>query len=166
MPRTRSISLVFAATFAAAFFVSCAQPPPAAPPDNRAADAAAVQKTDEDWSKTAQTKNVDSWMAFYTDDAVLLPPDAPIATTKDAIRKGIGDVLMLTDLSVSWKATKSEAARSGDLAYTYGTYQLGWKSAKGKPMTEQGKYSEVWKKQADGSWKCAVDMYSPDAPAK
>ena len=164
--RTRSIPVLFAATCAAGLFISCAQPQPVAPPDNRAADAAAIQKTDDDWSKAAQTKNIDAWMAFYTDDAVLLPPNAPTATTKDAMRKGISDVLGLPDLSVSWKGTKTEVARSSDLAYTYGTYQLAWKGAKGKPMTEQGKYTEVWKKQADGSWKCAVDMYSPDAPSK
>jgi ketosteroid isomerase-like protein len=166
MPRTHSITLPLAATFAAVTFMSCAQPQPAAPPDNRAADAAAVQKADEDWSKAAQTKQIDAWMGFYGDDAVLLPPNDKMATSKDAIRKGIADVLALPDLSISWQPTKAEAARSGDLAYTYGTYQLAWKGAKGKPMSEQGKYSEVWKKQADGSWKCIVDMYSSDAPAK
>lgn len=161
MPRFRSLSLMSAATFAALFFNACSQPQA---PDNRAADAAAVQKADADWSAAAQAHDADSWVAFYADDAVVLPPNDKMATSKDAIRKTITDLLALPGLSVSWQTTKAEAARSGDLAYTYGTYELTSNDAKGRPASDHGKYSEVWKKQADGSWKCIVDMWSSDLP--
>ena len=162
MPRIRSLSLMFAGTFAALFFTACGQP--AAPPDTRAADAAAVQKADADWSAAAQAKQADAWVAFYADDAVVLPPNEKTVTTKDEIRKTITDLLALPGLSISWQTTKAEAARSGDLAYTYGTYELTSNDAKGRPTADHGKYSEVWKKQADGSWKCIVDMWSSDVP--
>jgi ketosteroid isomerase-like protein len=32
-------------------------------------------------------------------------------------------------------------------------------------MVDKGKYVEIWKKQPDGSWKCAVDMFNSDLPA-
>jgi ketosteroid isomerase-like protein len=163
MPGFRSRSLMSAAMFAALFFNGCSHEQPGAP-DNRAADAAAVQKTDADWSAAAQAKQTDTWVAFYADDAVVLPPNAEMATSKDAIRKAITDLLARPGLSVSWQTTKAEAARSGDLAYTYGTYELTSNDAKGRPTTDHGKYSEVWKKQADGSWKCIVDMWSSDLP--
>jgi ketosteroid isomerase-like protein len=165
MFRNRSLSLMIASAFAVSFFAACAQPQPAAPPDTRAADAAAVGKTDADWAKAAQSKQADAWVAFYSDDAVVLPPNDKTATTKDAIRKTISDLLALPGLSVNWQATKVEAARSGDLAYTYGTYELTSNNAKGKPMTDHGKYTEIWKKQADGGWKCIVDTWSSDLPA-
>ena len=155
-------SLMPAATLAVLFFSACSRP--AAPPDNRAADAAAVQKADADWSAAAQAKQVDAWLAFYADDAVVLPPNDKAAAGKDAIRKTITDLLALPGLSVSWQTTKAEAARSGDLAYAYGTYELTANDARGIPTTDHGKYSEVWKKQADGSWKCSVDMWSSDLP--
>jgi ketosteroid isomerase-like protein len=159
MLRNRSISLVFAAAFVALFFTACGK---SEPPDNRAADAAAVQKADADWSAAAQAKQADAWVAFYADDAVVLPPNSPTLTSKDAIHKAIADLLALPGLSVSWQTTKAEAARSSDLAYTYGTYELTSNDAKGIPTTDHGKYSEVWKKQANGSWKCIVDMWSSD----
>jgi ketosteroid isomerase-like protein len=164
MPRFRSLSLMSAAVFAALFFNACSQPQPAAPPDNRVADAAAVQKADADWSAAAQAKQADAWVAFYADDAVVLPPNEEMVTSKDAIRKTITDLLALPGLSVGWQTTRADAARSGDLAYTYGTYELTSNDAKGRPTTDHGKYSEVWKKQADGSWKCIVDMWSSDLP--
>ncbi|MGA8012854.1 MAG: hypothetical protein WB949_10550, partial [Candidatus Acidiferrales bacterium] len=71
MPRFRTLSLMSAAMFAALFFNACSKPQPA---DNRAADSAAVQKADADWSAAAQAKQADAWVAFYADDAVVLPP--------------------------------------------------------------------------------------------
>ena len=33
----------------------------------------------------------------------------------------------------------------------------------GNLVPVKGKYVEIWKKQADGSWKVAVDMFSTDS---
>ena len=143
----------------------CAPQQPATPPDTRAADEAAIRKADTDWSNSAQTKQVDTWVAYYTDDATVLPPNEPMATTKDAIRKSIGDLLSLPALSLKWQPTKVEVSKSGDIGYSFGTYEMTANDPQGKPTTDRGKYVEVWKKQADGSWKCAVDTYSSDLPA-
>lgn len=148
--------------FSCIFFVlGCNSKPPASSP---AADEAAVRQTDEDWNKAAQSKKVDDWVAFYADDAVLLPPNEKKADSKDGIRKSIGGLLALPGLSVHWAPAKVEVARSGDLAYTQGSYTLTTTDAKGKPTTDQGKTVEIWKRQEDGSWKCIVDMWSSDLP--
>jgi ketosteroid isomerase-like protein len=131
----------------------------------RAADEAAVRQTDENWSKAAQSKKVDDWVAFYSDDTVLLPPNDKKASGKEEVRKYIGTLLALPGLALSWEPAKVEIAQSGDLAYTQGSYQLTTTDAKGKPATDRGKTLEIWKKQADGSWKCVADMWSSDLPA-
>jgi uncharacterized protein (TIGR02246 family) len=133
--------------------------------NTQAADEAAVRQADQDWSKAAQAKKVDDWVAFYTDDAIILPPNEPKATGKESISKSIGELLSAPGISLSWEPEKVEVARSGDLAYTQGKYLLTMNDAKGKPMTDHGKTSEIWKKQADGRWKCAVDMWSSNLPA-
>jgi ketosteroid isomerase-like protein len=143
----------------------CAQQPPAAPPDTRAADESAIRKADIDWSNAAQTKQADAWVAFYSDDVTFLAPNAPMVSGKDAARKAIGDLLSLPGLSLKWEPKKIEVSKSGDIAYSVGTYEMSLNDPKGNPIMERGKYTEVWKKQADGSWKCAVDMFSSDLPA-
>jgi len=51
------------------------------------AEAAAIrQATDVEWLAAWQAKNLERWVSFYTDDAVLLPPNAPILIGKEAIR--------------------------------------------------------------------------------
>jgi ketosteroid isomerase-like protein len=59
-----------------------------------------------------------------------------------------------------------EVAKSGDLAYSTGTYTDAWKDPQGKLITDKGKIMEVWKKQTDGRWKVVADTYNSDLPAQ
>jgi ketosteroid isomerase-like protein len=138
---------------------------PQLPASTQAADEAAVRQTDENWSKAAQSKKVDDWVAFYSDDAIILPPNDKKATGKDDVRKDIGELMSLPGLVLSWEPSKVEVARSGDLAYTQGSYRMAFTDPKGKPATDQGKTLEVWRKQADGTWKCVADMWSSNLRA-
>ena len=52
---------------------------------------------------------------------------------------------------------KAEMAASGDLGYTFGNYVATSKDKDGKVVKHYGKYVTIWKKQADGSWKVAMD---------
>ena len=74
-----------------------------------------------------------------------MPPNAPAATTNDAIRKIWKD--LLTDAKISWKTKKVEVAQSGDLAFLSGTYEVTLIDPTGTPVNDRGKYLEVWKKQ-------------------
>lgn len=136
----------------------------AAPPDTRAADEAALRSADENWAKAAQTKQVAAWTSFYADDAVVLPPNDKMADNRQDIAKSIADLLALPELVIGWQPAKVEAARSGDLGYVQGTYTASFRNPKGETVNDRGKYLEVWRKQADGSWKCIVDTWNSDLP--
>jgi ketosteroid isomerase-like protein len=125
----------------------------------------ALREADAAWSKAAESKDLDKTLSYYSDDATVLPPNAPAATTKEAIRKVWQDMLATPGFVISWKATKVEVAKSGDLGFVTGTYEVTMNDASGKPVSEKGKYVEVWKKQADGKWKCGTDTWNSDLPA-
>ncbi|HYV76218.1 MAG TPA: DUF4440 domain-containing protein [Candidatus Binatia bacterium] len=134
-----------------------------AAPDTAAAEAA-IRKADADWVKAVQSKKAEDWVAFYSEDAVVLPPNDKTMTGKEAVRQPIADMLATPGLVLTWEPTRVEIAKSGDLGYLYGTYQESWIGPDGKPATDHGKMVEIWKKQADGSWKCIVDTWSSDLP--
>ena len=133
------------------------------------ADTKAIEKAlrdlDAQWSAAAGAKDLEKTIAFYSGDAIVLPTNAPAATTKEAIRNTWKDLLASPGLAINWKTTKVEVAKSGDIAYTIGTYKLTMNDASGKPANDRGKYLEVWEKQADGNWKCAADMWNSDLAA-
>src|SRR5262249_23992296 len=72
--------------------------------------------------------------------------------------------LQVPALPGGWKATRAEVARSGDLAYLAGTYDLTVNDSSGKPVNDRGKYVAVWRKQADGKWRPSVNISNTDLP--
>ena len=99
-------------------------------------------------------------ISYYTDDAVVMPPNIPTLTGKQSIRTLWKSLLEAPGFAGGWKATKADV--SGDLSYVTGTYEITGTDDSGKAMTDKGKYLKVWKKQPDGSWKCVADMFSSD----
>ncbi len=87
-----------------------------------------------------------------------------MATGKEPIRAIWKGMLGAPGFSGGWKPTKVEVARSGDLGYVSGTYEFSENDTTGKSMTDRGKFVEVWKKQADGTWKCVADIFNTNLP--
>ena len=95
----------------------------------------------------------------------MLLPDTPILTGKAAIRAGLKPMIGDPNFAVTFGPTKVDVAKSGDLGYTQGTYSMKISNPQTKaPMTEQGKYLTVYRKQADGTWKSVEDTFMADAP--
>jgi hypothetical protein len=67
------------------------------PPDTREADIAAIRDADLAWAKAQETNGLEGAMSFYVDDAIMLPPNEPMAIGKDAI-----------DVTI-WHGTKRDA---------------------------------------------------------
>ena len=144
------LSFAFVGTFSAA--------------DNTAIEQA-LRDLDAQWSAAAGAKDLEKTVSFYSEDAIVMPPNAPADTTKETIRKGWKDLLASSGLVISWKTGKVEVAKSGDLACLSGAYELTINDASGKPVSDHGKYVEVWEKQSDGKWKCGTDIWNSDLPA-
>src|SRR5206468_7202047 len=127
--------------------------------DGKGGDEQAVRDADSAWSKAAGAKDLDKTVSFYSNDAIVLPPNAAAVTSKDGIRnlwKGFID--SVTD--ISWKATRVEMAKSGDMACLSGTYEMTMKDG----TKDRGKYCEVWEKKG-GMWRCGTDIWNSDLPA-
>lgn len=128
------------------------------------ADERAIRETDLAWAKAGAAKDLEATMSFLADDATEMPPNAPAATGKAALRKVWGDMFKTPGFAMSWQPTKVEAARSGEIGYSIGTYQQTVHDKAGKPVTDRGKYVTIWKKQPDGKWKAVIDTFNSDLP--
>ena len=151
----------------AAALVACVQnaPQPTPPPDTRAADEATLRATIKDWAAAAQAKDAVRFTSFYTEDAVVMMAGAPDISGMPAIREGIGHMMSDPGFSLSFEPANVVVARSGDLAYETGPYTMTMTGPDKKPATETGHYVAIWRKQADGTWKAAVDAPVSDPPA-
>ncbi len=139
---------------------SCA---PSAMGDSRAVDVSAIQALDEQWSATAARNDLDGTVAFYADDAVLLPPNALIATDRKSIRESWSACSVPTQQCPGrFPKSKSRNPLNSDI-FTEPT-----RSRSRIRKADRGSLIplvEIWNKWADGKWKCIVDTYNSDLPA-
>ena len=121
------------------------------------ATAETLKKLEADFLQATLEGGSIGYLSYYADDAVELPNGAPAIVGKAAIAKTMG-FLDQPDNKLTWTPVGADIAASGDLGYTYGTYEFHTKDKDGKPVVSQGKYMTVWKLQKDGSWKVELDM--------
>jgi len=136
------------------------------PPVNIAAEETAIRGTEAEFSKAAAAKDLEKALSFYAEDAVLLDQNEAIAVGKAAIRASWTRMLAMPNLALTWAVDKVEVAKSGDMAFDYGSYNMSYTDTSGRRKVEDhGKYATVWKKQADGNWRVVLDMSNTDQPA-
>jgi uncharacterized protein (TIGR02246 family) len=127
----------------------------AEPVDLEAEAAAIRQLTDVNWLEAGKTRDLDRWMSHYTEDTIFFPPGGAPVVGKKAMRKLISEFLDNPDNAATWETTAVEVSLSGDMAYSYGPQQNTRIDEQANTVTDNLKWSIVWEKQADGSWKCA-----------
>jgi len=160
MPRYRSL---FACIGLFALTATCTR----TVPDTRDADVKAVKGVEAAWVEDIATKDVDKFAGYYSDDASLLMPNAPIINGKDNIKAALKPMLADPKFALTFQSTRADASKGGDFVYTVGTYSMTVSRPNDKTAaTDKGKYLTVFKKLADGSWKAVADMISSDMPAR
>jgi len=94
--------------------------------------------------------------AYFSEDVILMAPDQPMIRGKKAFEEAY-----LSRIEQSTGGTHSnelvEFGVEGDLAYQIGTYAV-----KGANPPERGKFLNILKRQADGTWKVAVSAFNSD----
>ena len=165
MRRNRWVAFLVFSFGLAMLALACREKEAAPAPNTRAEDERALRDSDAQWSKAAGAKNVEQFVSFFADDSSELPPNAPMVTGKEAIRKWASELMAQPGIAVSWQPTKVEVSRTGDIGYELITYQLTVNNPKGKPVTDHGKGLTVWEKQPSGSWKVVADTFNSDLPA-
>jgi len=74
----------------------------------------------------------------------------------DAVRSMFGGMI---DAGMSGGLTTVEAMVSGDIGYRVGIYEL----RSGDEFVDTGKFMETWRRDKDGQWRIANDIWNSDA---
>ncbi len=123
---------------------------------------------DRAWAKVAAAgANVDSILSYWTADARVALPDQPLLIGQKALRTMVSGSLATPGFHISWTPDSAIVSAAGDLGYTFGTNHVTAPDAAGHLTSSEGRYVTVWRKEADGQWRCAVDIYNlgPSASA-
>jgi uncharacterized protein (TIGR02246 family) len=115
------------------------------------------------FAEAFNAKNADALAAFYAPDAVLMPPDMPAVTGRDAIQAGFAQMAaQMPDGSV-FALHMGAVTANGPLAIERGEWTQTTTGPDGAPVVMRGKYLVHWVK-TNGEWLIASDIWNNDAP--
>ena len=102
--------------------------------------------------------------SFWSDDASIFPPNAAPVIGKQAIRSYVAGAFASPDFSIDWKTDKVVVAASGEMAYSTGSDVFTFRHPDHKLVTGHTERRRGCKKQANGSWKAAIESGTLTAP--
>src|ERR1700738_2447477 len=140
------VSLVMACAFVA---------PVAAQKNDRINDVKSLVETERAFSRASEEKGTrESFAEFIAEDGILFRPTAVLG------KKWMQEHPLPPSTKrplLSWQPIFAAVSRAGDLGYTTGPWQFMQDINDAKPVAF-GNFMTVWKKQADGKWRFAVDL--------
>lgn len=119
---------------------------------------------DESWARAAASNDLDEFMDFWTEHAVLYLPNAPPFHGKAAIREMIERSRTIAMINVSWTPCCSGIDANGTMAYTLGEGKSIYPSESGTAHEYTGRYVAIWQRESD-RWRCAVMSWTPSPRA-
>jgi len=123
---------------------------------------AAVRDAERDAVSAANAKEAEQWAAAFAPGATVVPPNRSVLTGKEAIQEWGAKMFENPGFALKFQNETTEVSAAADLGYALTRYELTLHDKDGKPVTETGNWVAVFKKQADGSWKCTVYIWNSD----
>jgi len=123
---------------------------------SKSADASAREnllKLESKFSNASALNARTAFASYLADDARLLRQNVEPAIGKPAA----GKLMPEAGRALTWQAAMADVSASGDLGYTYGSFELNTRGV----TLQRGSYVRVWKK-LNGTWQVVADVMSPD----
>jgi uncharacterized protein (TIGR02246 family) len=123
------------------------------------ADRNAMRGLVVNFDKAVLAANWPAVVSVYTEDGILMPPNAPEVQGRAAMLKFFEGFPKITE----FKQSVTEIEGGTDLVYVRGTYEMTMSPPGAKsPQRDVGKVLAVWRKQPDGSWLVSRVSWNPD----
>jgi ketosteroid isomerase-like protein len=114
-----------------------------------------------EWYEASNSQNLDVLVDHYEDGGTILAANWPAATGSDAIREYFLALWADTTVRVELDGEAEEVHISGDLAILRGTAQARVTPSDGsESWANTSRFVEVYRRQADGSWKSLWDIWN------
>ncbi len=121
----------------------------------------AIQDADKQYADAFNRGDLAAVAALHTEDVLYLPPNASAVSGRQGVESTAKELF-----DAGWKNMSFSSVQfgsDGDLAYHVGTFSVDAPTDEGM-RKEEGKFVDIYKRQADGSWKVHVTIFNSDTP--
>ena len=120
-------------------------------------------RRDAEWARAASDgRDVDRVLSYWTDDAVVLPPGLPSVVGQAALRQYVEGSMQIPGFRITWESKDVTLSPDGQLAYMFSRNAVTLSAPDGTPITTEGRAVTIWRREPDGEWRCAVDIWNAE----
>jgi ketosteroid isomerase-like protein len=124
---------------------------------DKGAASAQILGNDSTFVRGMMTKNVDTVMCCYDNDAVSIGSKT-VKGVSD-LRKAHAEDVKTNPRDITFHSDGVNFSDDGSMAWDYGSYSQ-TADVKGKPTKQSGNFLNVWKR-VDGKWKIVAEVSTP-----
>jgi ketosteroid isomerase-like protein len=119
--------------------------------------AAALMEADKSFDRDTAARGLDGWMSWFAEDARIEGATDVIAG-KPALREVYSKMFAQREFRIHWWPVSADISVDGTLGYTFGRAAISWRDEKGELQTRESRYTTLWRRQKDGTYKVVFDM--------
>jgi uncharacterized protein (TIGR02246 family) len=126
---------------------------------DRNQDKAKIKKLRDHYDKALNDGDTKGLTNLFTEDAVMMPPDEDLVVEKEQLF--VRHEKLFKQFSLQHTLQSDESVVCGDWAFDRGTYAMTLTSrSTGLQKEETGKYLTLFRKERNGQWLIARDMWN------
>jgi ketosteroid isomerase-like protein len=156
----KSIGAMFT-MWAVLLIYACAPPEPAVDIE---AETAALRAAADAYHVAAEAADIEGFVDLNANDVLIMPPNAPNIESTEGARSMVTAFTELPGFQVRFETVKVEVAASGDMGYTLANGEMSHQGPDGETVEDRIRDFHLWKKDAEGSWKVAIDIWNSELP--
>jgi ketosteroid isomerase-like protein len=116
---------------------------------------------DAEWAALSSSgRDVERILSFWTDDAQVLAPGLPAFRGKTALRTYVEGALAIPGFHITWTTSDANLSPDGQMGYLLSLNSVTMPGPAGHPVTTNGRAVTVWRREPDGAWRCAIDIWN------
>jgi len=162
----KAIEYVVPGILLCSLFCGCAQSTGTVEPGaGTEKDIAAIHELEDEFLAAHAFNDGVKLAYFYTDDALLIPPDEPIVRGKQAIAEWYENEFKKAPPIENPEVTLEDIEVCGNLAFIRGDFILKFESETAdKPIIQNLRFISIWQRQPDDTWKFYCDIWNTNDP--
>ena len=131
--------------------------------EDAAADRAEIQKVTAELLAAVNSSDYRRLLAVWSDEGILMPPHHAEVRGRSELEKYFKERFSGTRFRFSFSSSDIQLA--GDVAFErLGYMASSWPAGGSRLVEDAGKGLHVYRRQWDGSWKLALDIWNSDRP--
>jgi ketosteroid isomerase-like protein len=81
------------------------------------------------------------------------------------LRRYVESSLQMPGFQITWSSSDVVLSPDGNLAYMFSKNAVTVNGQDGTPVTMNGRAVTIWRRELDGEWRCAVDIWNAEPTA-